>query len=228
MYTNRKKISLVYVSRHEIYFKNNHFMHTVIAVYFIAFTILSIKPIDRVYWWIESIIPAIIIILLSVLYTKTRLTNSSYLYVCILLILHAIGSHYTYSLCPVGFWLKDILKCERNNYDRLICFLFGVLIYIPVMDILYNRLRMRYFYACVISCLIILSFSAINEIIQIYLSMLLSEQEAAIYLGFQSDVFDCQKDMATVFVGSFVAMIGYIFYRINKNRKIHIVKTYSN
>lgn len=224
MNIKRKKISLVYVSNYDSTFKNNRLLHLIIAIYITTFIILSIKPADRFEWWLESIAPLLTVLLLTVLYKKAKLTNSSYICIFILLILHTVGSHYTYSLCPIGIYIKDLLRLGRNGYDRLISFSVGLLFYFPVIEVLYNKLRYKYYQACGLACIIMLSISAINEMVQVYSSVALSKRQADIFLGFQGDMFDCQNDMAMVLLGSVIAMAGCVLSRYIKSKRIHIVK----
>lgn len=227
MNIRRKKISLVYASNNDLTFKENGFFHLMITLYVVIFIVLSLKPVDKFQWWLESIVPIIVVISLAVLYKKIRLTNFSYVCIFFWLILHAIGSHYTYSLCPVGDWLKEIITVERNNYDRLASFAFGLLIYFPVIEVLRNKLRFRYYQVCVLASITMLSISAINEIVQCFFSMILSKQQAEIFLGLQGDKFDCQKDMAMVLVGALIAMAVCFLSRYIKTKRIHVVKNSS-
>ncbi len=224
MNIKRKKISLVYASNYDTTFKRNKLLHLIIAIYVATFIALSIKPVDRFEWWFESIVPLVVVLSLTALYRKAKLTNFSYICIFVLLILHTVGSHYTYSLCPVGIWMKNITKFERNNYDRLVSFAFGLLFYFPVIEVLYNKLKYKYYQACVLACIIMLSISAINEMVQVYSSIALSKHQADIFLGFQGDIFDCQNDMAMLLLGSVIAMGVCVLSRYTKSKRIHIVK----
>jgi putative membrane protein len=42
-------------------------------------------------------------------YRRFRWSDSSYVQATLLLILHAIGAHYTYSVAPIGEWMRDAL-----------------------------------------------------------------------------------------------------------------------
>lgn len=48
------------------------------------------------------------------------------------MILHMIGSHYTYSEVPFGVTLQRLLGADRNMYDRFVHFCFGFLIAYPM------------------------------------------------------------------------------------------------
>lgn len=228
MYNKKRKISLVYTSKYARSFKKDRALHLMITIYIVIFIILSIKPVNLFDWWFENIITAIVVLLLAGLYKKSRLTNSSYACILVLLILHAIGAHYSYSFCPIGNWLKSLFGFKRNNYDRLVSFAFGLFITLPVIEILYHRLRLRYIQACILSSTVILSICALYEMVQIYSSEILSSQQAVLFLGAQGEVWDTQNDMTICLVGSLITMFCCILHKLNKNHKIHMVKKVTN
>ncbi len=224
MFIKKRKITLVYASKYSIAFKKNGRLHLIIIIYIAIIAVLSIKPVDRFQWWLENSVSFIVVLLLVGLYKKYRLTNSSYICILILLVLHAIGAHYTYSICPIGAWMKLYLGFKRNNFDRLVSLVFGLLMALPVMEVLYHRFRLRYIQACVLSSSIILSICAIYELIQMLYVVFLSAEQAAVLLGIQGDLWDSQKDMAFGLLGSVITMGGRIVFKLNNNNKIHIVK----
>ena len=50
---------------------------------------------------------------------RFRFSNLSVVLITVFLVFHAVGSHYTYSAVPAGFWVRDALDLSRNHYDRL-------------------------------------------------------------------------------------------------------------
>jgi putative membrane protein len=225
MSIKKTKISLVYASKYDVSFKKDRPLHLMIIIYIVIFVILSLEPVDLFEWWGENLASMLAVALLARLYKKYKLTNSSYACILILLILHSIGAHYTYSFCPIGDWLKGYLGLKRNNFDRLVSFTFGLLISFPVMELLYRKLRIRYIQACVLSSVIVLSICALYELYEMYFSMILSPEQSVIFLGGQGDIWDSQNDMVMVLLGTLITMGGYIFLRLKKNHMIHIIKS---
>lgn len=223
-----KKISLLDTSKNQVPFSKNRALHTIMAAYAIVFIILSIKPVNTFEWWYESIVPLTVIILLGLLYSKNRLTNTAYLCILTVLVLHAVGAHYTYTACPIGMWMSRIFGFNRNHFDRIVNFFFGLLISIPVLESIYYRIRIRYIGACMLSVVIILAASAFYELFQMFSTMILSDGRMEIFLGIQGDLWDTQKDMAFVVLGAFMSMSTCIIFRINKNHKIHMVRYRKN
>jgi len=228
MFIKKTRISLVYASKCAVSFKKNRPLHLMLVIYMVIFIILSFKPVDWFEWWFENLASIIIVALLAGLYRKYRLTNFSYVCILILLVLHAMGAHYTYSFCPIGNWLKGFLGLKRNNFDRLVSFAFGLLVSFPVMELLYHKLRLRYIQACLLSSVIILSIFALFKLYEMYSSMILSPKQGTVFLAIQGDIWDSQHDMAMGLLGSLATMGRCIFIRLIKNHKIHIIKNSSH
>ena len=60
------------------------------------------------------------------------------------LVFHVVGAHYTYSEVPYdawsewlfGFRIGEASGWRRNNYDRLVHLMFGILLLIPIRECL--------------------------------------------------------------------------------------------
>src|SRR6266481_1621475 len=72
----------------------------------------------------------------------------------VFLSLHLIGAHYTYSLVPYDDWFRavtgsspnQLLGWERNNYDRVVHFSYGLLLAYPVREVFLRVARLRGFW----------------------------------------------------------------------------------
>ncbi len=93
--------------------------------------VAAIHPVSRSTWALENILLFVGVGWLVSTYRRWPLSNFSYTFVFIFLVLHVIGSHYTYSQVPMGDWLRSVFGGERNAYDRLLHFLFGFLLFQP-------------------------------------------------------------------------------------------------
>jgi len=76
-----------------------------------------------------------------------RLSDISYGLITLFMCLHVIGSHYTYAEVPFGEVLQDWTGAERNMYDRLVHFSFGLLLAYPVREVLVQIAQLRGFWA---------------------------------------------------------------------------------
>lgn len=228
MSVKKRKYSLIFTSKHALPFKKDRPLQFMIIIYLVVFAVLSLRPVDNFEWWYENVESAVLIIVSLAVYRKGRLTNLSYICILILLILHSIGAHYTYPLCPVGEWIKAVSGSVRNNYDRLVGFAFGFLISIPVMEVLYRRLRLRYTEACIIAVTIITAVCAMNSLVEMYTTLLFSSERADIFIGAQGDVWDSQKDIAISLLGAAINMGSCIFMKLRRNNRIHMVRYRNN
>jgi len=126
------------------------------------------------------------------------------------LVLHTIGGRYTYTSTPYDAWfealfghgLNPLLGWERNHYDRLVHFSFGLLLVVPVVDALRVNIRLSRRFAMYIGVEFVLGASAIYEIFEWLLSIVLAPDNVEAYNGQQGDIWDAQKDMALAFAGA--------------------------
>src|SRR5262245_65900478 len=83
-------------------------------------------------WLLENMLTFAFVGVLIATYRRFRFSDRAYLLMTVFMVLHAIGGHYTYSLVPAGDWMKDALGLERNQFDRLVHFSFGLLLLRPL------------------------------------------------------------------------------------------------
>lgn len=168
--------------------------------------ITAINPLYPRDWLIENLLVFIYATLLIATYRRFAFSNLSYGLFTLFLSLHLIGAHYTYSEVPVGFWAQSIFELERNHYDRLVHFCFGLLIAYPFREFLLRKVLVKPGYSYFIAVCIILAFSSFYEALEGVVAMLVSPELGMAYLGTQGDEWDAQKDSSLAFAGSIVAM----------------------
>lgn len=224
MKLKRRKYSLIYASGQKVPFKKDRPLQLMLMVYLIVFAVLALNAVDSRQWWYQSGISLLVVVVTAAFYKSGRLTNLSYARILLFLILHALGAHYTYALCPVGEWMKGALGFGRNNYDRLVCLAFGFLVSAPVMEVLYRRLRLRYIEACLISIFFIVAFCALNSLCEMLWAAMSSSQQQFLLSQAQGDIWDSQKDIAMSLLGACFNMGNNILAKLRKNQKIHMVR----
>ena len=103
----------------------------ILALLFAAlWTLLAIEPHDRSDWALENVLVAAAAFALFFSYKHLLLSRISYAMIFIFLCLHAVGSHWTYSLVPYdqafelisGQSLNKLVGWQRNQYDRIVHF----------------------------------------------------------------------------------------------------------
>ncbi len=189
--------------------KDNLYPFICLFVFIVAFIIGAYKPLYPQDWLLESILAIIAVPMLVFSYKKFRFSNTSYTLILFFLILQVIGSHYTYSETPIGFWIKDLFDFSRNHYDRLIHFLFGLLLYLPMLEIWvklsHNKSKNWPNYA--VPLFVLIALGGIFEVIEWLVAIIVSPELGIAYLGSQGDIWDAQKDITVKIVGGLMAML---------------------
>lgn len=162
---------------------------------------------DIANWLIENTLTVISLIFLISTYKKYQFNTFSYLLLCVFLCLHVYGSKYTYAENPFGFWTQDIFNSPRNQYDRLVHFSFGFLLYYPMKECFSKWLLYPKRIAVILPITVVISVSAIYEIIEWLVADVFFVEQGISYLGTQGDIWDAQKDMAIASVGVCLAAL---------------------
>jgi putative membrane protein len=142
------------------------------------------------------------------------LSNAAVAGICLFLLLHLFAARWTYSNVPyeawgkaVGFDVDRAFGFQRNMFDRLVHFSFGLLLTWPFAEIVrrYGGLTPRGALICAV--IIVLAVGALYEMFEWLLAVFMDPASAEAYNGQQGDPFDSQKDMAVAFLGSLGAAV---------------------
>ena len=178
------------------------------VVYGTLWLAVAIDPNDRFDWFIENLLVVVAVAAIAASYRWYRLSIGSYLLIATFLALHAVGAHYTYSETPFGDHMKSIFGWQRNHYDRLVHFCFGLLLAYPFFDLCQRHLRPPHkAWSFIFAIASILAMSGLYEILEWLAAEILDPDKALVFLGTQGDVFDGQKDAALAFLGGVVALV---------------------
>lgn len=196
------------------------------AIFAIEWIILAIDPVDRWDWALENALVAVFAIVLLVSYRRLMLSKLSYTLIFVFLCLHEIGAHYTYSQVPYDVWfealtgstLNGLLGWERNHFDRLVHFLYGLLLAYPVREIFLRVANVRGFWGYFLPLDLTMSSSMIFELFEWGAAELVGGDLGMAYLGTQGDVWDAHKDMALASVGALAAMVATAIINIRLQR----------
>ena len=186
-----------------------------IAVYLALWTWLAIKPFDRHDWLLENALVLVFGIALFFSHKRFVFSRVSYTLIFLFLCLHAVGSHYTYAEVPyeaawkslTGHSFNAMLGWERNNFDRLVHFSYGLLLAYPLREIFLRVADARGFWGYFLPLDFTLSTSALYELIEWGAAEVFGGDLGVAYLGTQGDVWDAQKDMACAGSGALIAML---------------------
>jgi putative membrane protein len=193
---------------HERYFL------TLSGLFLLVFTLLAIHPSDRSDWALENalLVPAVAFLVA----TRRSLPFSriSYTLIFLFLCLHEVGSHYTYAAVPYDRWFEgltgrtfgSLVGWERNNFDRVVHFAFGLLLAYPIREIFVRVARSKGFWGYYLPLDVTMAFSMAYELIEWAAAEIFGGDLGVAYLGTQGDVWDAHKDMLLATVGAVAAM----------------------
>lgn len=169
----------------------------------------GINPHQRFDWIVDNSLGLALIIFVVFTGRRFRLSNLSYTAMFVFLLAHIIGTHWTYQQTPFGYTLAQWFgNTERNHYDRLIHFLFGLCFAYPIREICLRVADMRGFWGLYIPFDVTMAMSALFEILEMALALTIGGDQGIDYIGSQGDVWDAQKDMFLAGVGALFAMAG--------------------
>lgn len=164
--------------------------------YLLIWALLGIDPVYRDDWFLENILVFIAVPLIWYVHRKIPLSNLSYTLIFIFLVLHSIGSHYTYSEVPFGRTVSDWMGWERNHYDRFVHFLWGFLLGMPIFEILRKKVSRRKVRAIFLfTCSIIVLVGVLYEFMEWAAAVVVAPEAGTAFLGTQGDEWDAQKDL---------------------------------
>jgi len=129
---------------------------------------------------------------------RKRLDTAQWAWALVFLALHTIAARWIYSFVPYDDWtnavfgvrLSEAFSWERNHFDRLVHFAYGVC--------LTAMLRLKWLR----SLEIVLATSALYELLEWAIAMTLAPGVAEAYNGQQGDMWDAHADMALAALGA--------------------------
>ncbi len=188
-------------------FAHNHVLHVLIAAFAVLWVWSAINPAETHTWLLENILVVAGIAGGVWVVRNQPLSDVSYLLCAGFLMLHVVGSHYTYSLVPAGEWMKDAFGFERNHYDRIIHFGFGFLLLYPLRELLVRLKAFGGRWPGFIAFLFISTASGAYELMEWLAAVLVDPKAGTAFLGTQGDEFDSQKDHALACGGALITMV---------------------
>jgi len=163
---------------------------------------------DQVFdYFLENATAFAFLAVLACTYRILPLSDLSYLLIFIYLSIHEWGAHYKYSDVPLGEWMKPWLHTNRNMYDRVAHFSFGLMMSYPLQEMFTRKANITGRWRYVLPVEAILSFSAIYEMMEAGAAMVLSPERGEEFVGMQGDMWDSQEDMFMAGIGSIVFVI---------------------
>ena len=184
---------------------SDNYLRVLLLVYAAWWLVLAIKPLDRSDWLMENLLVFIGLGVLLATYKAFPLSRVSYTCIFVFLVFHTLGAHYTYAKVPYQEWLP-FLAGGRNQYDRLVHFLYGFLLAYPIREMFLRIGNVRGFWGYFLPLDLTMSTSMLYELIEWGAAEYFGGDLGQAYLGTQGDVWDAHKDMALASLGALIAM----------------------
>lgn len=187
----------------------------VLAVLFAAiWAALAVSPHFREDWMLENALVVVFAVYLFASWKRFPLSRVSYTLIFLFLCLHEVGAHYTYSLVPYEEWtqalfgmsLNEAMGWERNHFDRLVHFSYGLLLAYPIREVFLRVANVRGFWGYFLPLDVTMSTSMFYELVEWGAAAQLGGELGMAYLGTQGDIWDAHKDMALASLGALIAM----------------------
>jgi hypothetical protein len=106
----------------------------------------------------------------------------------------------------LGRTFNSIAGWERNNFDRLVHFAYGLLLAYPIREVFLRVADVRGFWGYFLPLDLTMSTSMIFELLEWAAAAVFGGDLGQAYLGTQGDVWDSHKDMALASAGALIAM----------------------
>jgi putative membrane protein len=195
-------------------FRHIRYVSTLLGLLTLLWIGLAIEPFDRKDWLLENALLVVAIVLLAATYRRFPLSRTSYTLIFLFLCLHTLGAHYTYAEVPYDDWwaslsgatFNELVGWERNNFDRVVHFSYGLLIAYPIRELFLRIAGVRGFWGYFLPLDLTMSTSMLFELIEWFVAEVFGGDLGVAYLGTQGDVWDAHKDMALASLGALLAM----------------------
>lgn len=144
---------------------------------------------------------------------RTRLGFAPFVLIMVFLALHTVAARWIYSLVPYDDWseavfgtsVSELFGWQRNHFDRLVHFAYGLLI-APALAMVLRQGGRSPRSAALLAVNLIVSTGALYELLEWAIAVALSPEAAEAYNGQQGDVWDAQKDMALALLGALIGL----------------------
>lgn len=185
-----------------------------ISVLVVLWAALAVSPYNRADWILENVLLIAGAAILVATRKRFPLSGVSYTTILVFFLLHIIGAHYTYAEVPydeafrqlTGTSFNELVGWERNNYDRVVHFSYGLLLAYPIRELFLRVADVRGFWGYFLPLDLTMSTSMLYELVEWVAAEAFGGGLGAAFLGSQGDQWDAQKDMALASLGALITM----------------------
>ncbi len=147
---------------------------------------------------------------------RVGLPGRGWVWTLVFLTLHTIAARWLYSYVPYddwtsavsGFRLSDVFGWQRNHFDRLVHFTYGLCLTMALRLPVLRALEL------------VLATSALYELFEWGIAVTLAPDMAEAYNGQQGDVWDPHMDTLLALLGALVAVAVHVVRRTPRDAAI--------
>jgi len=180
------------------------------GLYIVIWIVAAIDPKYPQDWLLENVLPILLFPLVLWLDIKYRFSLPALFLLLLFGSLHQLGAHYTYAEMPFFEPISRFFGFERNHFDRVVHFLFGLLLFRPLFEILLTPIKNPKV-TLWFTFLLIVSISTFYELLEWAAAMIFHPDLGMAFLGTQGDIWDAHKDTLCAVTGGLINLI--FFYR---------------
>ena len=185
------------------------------CLFAVVFALSAIRPHHLADWLLENALVVLGIVVLLAFRRRMLFSRISYTLIFLFLCLHELGAHFTYAEVPyddsfrtlTGRTFNSLFGWQRNHFDRLVHFAYGLLLAYPVREIFLRVANVRGFWGYFLPLDLTMSTSMLYELIEWAAAEVFGGELGQAYLGTQGDIWDAHKDMALASIGALLAML---------------------
>jgi len=182
------------------------FKKVLVAIFVLFWLALAINPTHPGVWAMENLLVVTVFPVVLWLDRKYSFNNWTFFGLTLFVILHLIGAHFTYEDMIYFKWFSDWFGWERNYYDQVIHFLFGLLVFLPFFEIFYHQGYSRNL-SYLIAFLFIGAIGSWYEVLEWLAMIVFCREPDCLQFVTQRDIWDAQKDMAYAVIGATITLI---------------------
>ncbi len=184
------------------------FKKSLVIIFFMVWVLMAINPTDPGIWALENFLVVTVFPVVLWLDRRYNFNDWTYLGLTAFVVLHLIGANTTYDNMVYFAWFSEWFGWQRNYYDQVVHFLFGLMVFVPFFEVFYHQgLSRRLSY--LIAFLFITGVGAWYEVLEWLAMVAFCKQpdELCSIAITQGDIWDAQKDMAYAMIGSVLALL---------------------
>jgi putative membrane protein len=185
-----------------------------LALFLVLWAVSCIRVPYPKYFWLQHVPTVAVVLALAAADRRWPISRLSYTLILAFMTLHLLGARYLYSYVPYDVWserfggfrITDRCGFTRNHYDRFVHFCFGLLLVVPAWQFARRVMGLSAAGSVAAAISLILSTSALYEIFEWLVAVVMAPDWADSFNGQQGDPWDAQWDMALAMVGSIVGL----------------------